>query len=134
MRPRPRQMTLGRSKNMISTQPRIRPLRWSLLLKLFGLTWDKKLSCKPHVDVTLNEAYAKIAALHGIKHLVPSNVMITLYKAYVLPHFEYCSPLPLGISRTLNNKLERANYYDLGTILNLGRSVTYDMSFHRLTE
>ena len=30
--------------------------------------------------------------------------MITLYKAYVLLNFEYCSPLLLGISRTLNNK------------------------------
>ena len=46
-----------------------------------------------------------------LERLVPSNVMITLYKAYVLPNFEYCSPLLLGISRTLNNKLERANHY-----------------------
>ena len=46
-----------------------------------------------------------------LERLVPSNVMITLYKACVLPNFEYCSPLLLGISRTLNNKLERANHY-----------------------
>ena len=52
--------------------------------------------------------------------------MITLHKAYVLPNFEYCSPLLLGISRTLNNKLERANHYALRSILNLGNSVTYD--------
>ena len=53
--------------------------------------------------------------------------MITLYKTYVLPNFEYCSPLRLGISRTLNNKLERANHYALRSILNLlGSSVTHD--------
>ena len=68
------------------------------------------------------KAYAKIAPILRIKRLVPSNVMITLYKAYVLLHFEYCSPLLLGISRTLNNKLERANYYASRSILNLVRS------------
>ena len=54
-------------------------------------------------------------------------VMINLYRAYVLPHFQYCSPLLLGISPTLNNKLELANDYALRTILNLGRLVSYDV-------
>ena len=31
--------------------------------------------------------------------------MITLYKVYVLPHLEYCSPPLLGISRTSNEHL-----------------------------
>ena len=62
-----------------------------------------------------------------MKRLVPSNVMITLYRAYVLPHFQYCSPLLLGILRTLNNKLELANYYASRTILNLGRLVSCDV-------
>ena len=44
----------------------------------------------------------KIAPVLRMKRLVPSNVMITLYKAYVLLHFEYCSPFLLAISRTLN--------------------------------
>lgn len=72
------------------------------------------------------KAFAEIAALRKTKRLVPSNVMITLYKAYVLPNFECCSPLLQGISRTLNHKLERANHYALRSILNLGISVTYD--------
>ena len=50
------------------------------------------------LTITLKKAYAKIAALGRIKHLVTSNVMFTLYKAYVLPHFEYRSPLLLQIS------------------------------------
>ena len=46
----------------------------------------------------LKNVYAKIAALRRIKRLVLSDVMISLYKAFVLPHLEYCSPLILGIS------------------------------------
>ena len=56
-------------------------------LKILGVTLDKDLNYKPHVDVMLKKAYAKIAALRKIKRLVPSNVMITLYKTYVLPVF-----------------------------------------------
>ena len=67
-------------------------------LKILSVTLDKDLNYKPHVDIMLKKAYAKIVALRKIKRLVPSNVMITLYKTYVLPNFEYCSPLLLGIS------------------------------------
>ena len=50
--------------------------------------------------------------------------MIRLYKAYILPHLEYCSPLLLGISDGLNNKLEDT-YYILRTILGLSKSTEY---------
>jgi len=87
---------------------------------------DKDLNYKPHVDIMLKKTSAKIATLRKIKRVVPSNVMITLYKTYLLLNVEYCSPLLLGISRTLNNKLERANHYALRSIFNLGSSVTHD--------
>ena len=99
---------------------------------------DKNLSYKPHVDITLKKAYVKIAALRRIKRSVPSNKMITLCKAYVLPHFEYCSPLLLGISRTLTNKLERANYRlcfkNYLKLEKMACSYLRHMSFHRLNE
>ena len=40
--------------------------------------------------------------------------MIRLYKAYILPHLEYCSPLLLGISNGLKNKLEYCSPFLLG--------------------
>ena len=80
-------------------------------LKNLGVTLDRDLSFKPHVTIMLKKAYAMIAALRRIKRLVPSNTMISLYKAYVLPHIEYCSPLLLGISKSLKNTIERANHY-----------------------
>ena len=50
-----------------------------------------------------------------------------LYKAYILPYLEYCSPLLLGINKTLNKKLESANYYALKALLNFGNSFNYDV-------
>ena len=52
--------------------------------------------------------------------------MISLYKAYVLPHLEYCCPLFLSISKVLKNNIERTNHYAIKTLLNLGNSATYD--------
>ena len=67
----------------------------------------------------LKNVYAKIAALRRIKHLVPSDVMISLYKAFVLRHLEYCSPLLMGISKVLKNNIERTNHYTSKTLLNV---------------
>ena len=74
----------------------------------------------------LKKVYAKIAALRRIKRLVLSDVMISLYKAFVLRHLEYCSPLLLGMSQVLKNNIERTNHYASKTLLNLGNSATYD--------
>ena len=59
--------------------------------------------------------------------------MISLYKAYVLPHLEYCCPLLLGISKVLKNSIERTNYYAIKILLNLGNSATYDFAYQWLT-
>ena len=74
----------------------------------------------------LKKAYAKIAALRRIKRLVPLDTMISLYKAYVLPHFEYCCPLLLALSKALKSNIEPTNHYAIKTLLNLGNSATYD--------
>ena len=91
-------MILGKSKYIYNLSAGDQSIKREPALKILGITLDKNLTYKPHVDITLKKAYAKIAALCRIKHLVPSNKMITLYKAYVLPQFEYCSPLLLKIS------------------------------------
>ena len=51
--------------------------------------------------------------------------MIRLYKAYVLPHLEYCGPLFVGLGKVEEKKLEDINYYSLRCILGLSSSVEY---------
>ena len=66
----------------------------------------------------LKNVYAKIAALRRIKRLVLSDVMFSLYKAFVLRHLEYCSPLLMGISKVLKNNIERTDHHTSKTLLN----------------
>ena len=76
-------------------------------LKILDVTLDRDLSFKPHAAIMLKKAYVKIPTLRRIRCLVTSEVMISLYKAYVLPHLEYCCPPLLGISKVLKNNIER---------------------------
>ena len=109
-------MTLGKSQYPYNLFIGDKSIEIEPTLKILGVTLDRDLSFKPHVAIMLR-----------IQRLVPSDVMISLYKAYVLPHLEYCCPLLLGISKVLKNNIERTNNYAIKTLLNLGNSAfTYD--------
>ena len=60
--------------------------------------------------------------------------MISLYRAYVIPHIEYCCPLLLGISKSLKNTIDLlANHYAINSLLNLGTPATYDVCLAMVT-
>ena len=103
-------------------------------LRILGVTLDRKLSFKPHILEQLKKACAKAAALRKFRKFIPMDVMIRLYKAYVLPHLEYCSPLFLGISDGLSNKLEDINFYILRTILGYSKSVSYSFILNSIAK
>lgn len=63
----------------------------------------------------LKKVYSKIGALRRLKRLVPANTMLLLYDS-----------LLFGIGKTLNKKLEDANYYSLRTIMDMGKSTDYE--------
>ena len=92
-------------------------------LKILGVTLDNKLYFKPHISEQLKKA--KASALCKVRKFISQTTMIRLYKAYTLPHLEYCSPLLLGISDGLNSKSEDTNYCILRTILGLSNLTEY---------
>ena len=87
---------------------------------------NDKLSFKDHLLTVLRRVSAKVGALRRLRKLVSADISLMLYKAYILPQLEYCSPLLLGINKTLNKKLESANYYALKALLNFGNNLDYD--------
>ena len=88
-------------------------------LSILGVTLDGNMSFKSHILEQLRKACAKAAALREIRKFIPIYVMILL--RVTAP---YCSPLFLGISDGLSNKLEEINYYILRTILSYSKSVS----------
>lgn len=72
----------------------------------------------------LKKACEKASALWRLRKFIPKDVR--LYKAYVLPHLEHCSPLLLGIASAETTVMENTNYYLLRSILSFSKSVSYD--------
>ena len=68
----------------------------------------------------------KVSILRRIRKFIPLDVMIKLYKAFILPHFEYASPLFIGLSKGLSAKLESTNAFALRTLLNYSKSTAYE--------
>ena len=59
---------------------------------------------KSYVNSMCNKVNVKVAALRRVSKFIPPEVMINIYKAFILPHFEYCSPVLVGLSSGLSNK------------------------------
>ena len=58
-------------------------------LKILGVALDRKMTFKANILEQLKKACAKTAALRKLRKFIPQEVMIRLYKAYILPHLEY---------------------------------------------
>jgi len=58
-------------------------------IKILGVTLDKYLSYKEHIIIRLTkETYAKASSLRRIRHFLPQDATIKLYKAFIFPHLE----------------------------------------------
>ena len=64
-------------------------------LEILGVTLDRKLNFMHHVKEQVKKACAKATDLRRIRKFIPIDVMGRLYKAFTLPHLEYCGPLLL---------------------------------------
>ena len=66
-------------------------------LKLLGVPIDNKLTFSSHIKLVLSKIHANIATLRRIRNFIDSDTALKLYKSYILPHFDYCSPLLIAI-------------------------------------
>ena len=98
-------------------------------LRILGVELDSMLNFMEHISSQLKNAYAKTGPLRRIRRIVPMDVMLALYKSFILPHLEYCSPLLLGVGKVQANKIEDPNYYNdtdrAREIIVLPRTLTY---------
>ena len=94
-------------------------------MKLLRLTIDSSLSFKAHIKSVCNKVNVKVSALWRVRKFIPSEVMVNIYKAFILPHLEYCAPVLVGLSSGLSNKLKFTNRYGIRTLLNMAKPASY---------
>ena len=77
--------------------------------KLLGITVDNKLAFDDHVSQVCKKINNQINVIIRYRKLIGSDVMLTLYKAFILPHFQYCSSVWHFCSSRNTDKLESLN-------------------------
>ena len=94
-------------------------------IRILGMELDSMLNFKVHISDQLKKAYSKTGALRRIRRFLPVDTMLLLYKSFILPHLEYCSPLLLGVGKVQSQKIEEANHYIPRTLTGHGKSLPY---------
>ena len=60
-------------------------------MELFGVTIDKDLTFKQHVSSICKKVNNPFSVTTRFGKLMSTETMLPLYKAFILPHFYYCS-------------------------------------------
>ena len=99
--------------------------RPNISCKLLGVHIDDNLNFSKHVTSLCKKTSKQIAIIRRFKKLLSTRTKLLLYKAYILPHFTYCSTVWMHCSKTAAGKREKLNERAMRCIFNDNIS-TYD--------
>ena len=72
-----------------------------------GVMVDECITWKDHIDEVAKKAAKGIGILRRSKRFLDKDTLKTVYSAFVLPHFDYCSLVWRNCSKALQNKLQK---------------------------
>ena len=78
-------------------------------MELFGVTIDKYLTFKQHVSSICKKVNNQFSVMTRFGKLISTDPMLRLYKAFILPHFCYCSMVGHFSSKQNSDKLDLLN-------------------------
>jgi hypothetical protein len=86
-----------------------KPIPKSSEIKLLGVTLDNKLEFDSHIASFCRKVAGQVNVLNRLKNVLPCNAKEALYRAFILPHFDYCSQIWHHCGARNTKKLERVN-------------------------
>ena len=104
-------MIIGNTEHVFSF-----PLQKSV--GLFGITVDDRLCFDEHVSNICKKITNQFNVISRFRKLIPATVLLRLYKAFILPHFLYCSTVWHFCDCRNKDKIEMLNKRVLRVILN----------------
>ena len=78
-------------------------------IELFGMTIDTEMNFKEHLATICNKINSQYSVKTRFGKLVSSDTLPRLYKAFILPHFYYCSTVWHFCNNRDSDKLETLN-------------------------
>ena len=83
-----------------------------------GVHIVEQLHFSTHVASICKKISKQIAVISRFRKLLSIQTKLTLYKAYILPHFTHCSTVWMHCGKTASDKLEKLNKRALRLIFN----------------
>ena len=78
-------------------------------INLLGVTLDSKLKFDAHIASVCRKVGGQVNALNRLKKILPCKIKELLYRAFVLPHFYYCSQVWHHCGSRNTKKIEKVN-------------------------
>ena len=78
-------------------------------IELFGITVDDRRCFDEHVSNICKEITNQFNVISRFRKLIPAAVLLRPYKAFILPHFLYCSTVWHFCDSQNKDKLEMLN-------------------------
>ena len=78
-------------------------------MDLLGVTIDSKLKFDAHVAKICRKVSQQVAVLKRMKKILPFDTRMNLYRAFIVPHFNYCAETWHFCSKRASDKLEKIN-------------------------
>ena len=100
-------MIFGNTKNVTTIKIGNAEIKESHSEKLLGITFDKKLSFKKHIEDLCKKANQKLHALARVSYLLDPAKKETLMNAFIKSQFNYCPLVWMFHDRGSNSKINR---------------------------
>ena len=75
--------------------------------KTLGVLVDENITWKNHIEATCKTNSKTIGMMRRVKSDISNENLKRLYKAFVLPHFDYCSLVWDNFSNNLKDRLQK---------------------------
>ena len=86
-------------------------------LEIFGMEIDNKLNFSSQISIVCKRINNQLDVMLRFRKIIPRDTLLKLYKAYILPHFYYCSSVWHFCGARNTDKLEVLNKRILSFIL-----------------
>ena len=100
-------------------------------MELLGVTIDNKLKFEGQIRKIFRNVSQQVAVLNRLKKILPFELRIDIYRAFIAPHFNYCSESWHHCGKRGSGKLEKINERALRFVTR-DKSTTYETLLKQL--
>ena len=83
------------------------PIKRVKVSKSLGVYIDEHLSWSNHIDQIAKKISSGLASLKQVRPFVPTEVLISILKALILPYFDYCDIVWAGLNKGLSERIDK---------------------------